>query len=382
MIKTESVKFKGSMDRLKSVMSQRDVFHKYNKKFKTDMKVIARSIKSILNEEVPFDIKKIFLGCDFTIELYFDVKTDTPFIRCFILGGYGFWKPLLDNDTEEQVELRNAEYKRLFPKFVKGGQYHNSTLNGLVRIKSWKLNLKPDFLAGSGMEDIPDDALYPNEYISRDTAKFISEITKESMIDCISDYSTSLIEKSSKESYSFFVGEVLNSELMVEDLLSEKKILDFIQSAIFDELGIPKYKNINIEYLKYISYEALYSSLEEQTKGGLSCSINYIDNLKNIGIWRELSELEKEKILSLILKRINFKNITKISAMLRHSGVVIKDTTLFDFLFEKYNISSPTIKIDFIVKSAQKFNSLTSEEFESLDSFYKFKYLNLSGNII
>ena len=382
MIKTESVKFKGSMDRLKSVMSQRDVFHKYNKKFKTDMKVIARSIKSILNEEVPFDIKKIFLGCDFTIELYFDVKTDTPFIRCFILEGYGFWKPLLDNDTEEQVELRNAEYKRLFPKFVKGGQYHNSTLNGLVRIKSFKLNLKPDFLAGLGMADVPDDALYPNEYISRDTAKFISEITKESMIDCISDYSTSLIEKSSKESYSFFVGEVLNSELMVEDLLSEKKILDFIQSAIFDELGIPKYKNINIEYLKYISYEALYSSLEEQTKGGFSCSINYIDNLKNIGIWRELSELEKEKILSLILKRINFKNITKISAMLRHSGVVIKDTTLFDFLFEKYNISSPTIKIDFIVKSAQKFNSLTSEEFESLDSFYKFKYLNLSGNII
>jgi hypothetical protein len=226
------------------------------------------------------------------------------------------------------------------------------------------------------------DALYPNEYISSDTAKFISEITKESMIDCISDYSTSLIEKSSEESYSFFVGEVLNSELMVEDLLSEKKILDFIQSAIFDDLGIPKYKNINIEYLKYISYEALYSSLEEQTKGGFSCSINYIDNLKNIGIWRELSELEKEKILSLILKRINFKNITKISAMLRHSGVVIKDTTLFDFLFEKYNISSPTIKIDFIVKSAQKFNSLTSEEFESLDSFYKFKYLNLSGNII
>lgn len=382
MIKTESVKFKGSMDRLKSVMSQRDVFHKYNKKFKTDMKVIARSIKSILNEEVPFDIKKIFLGCDFTIELYFDVKTDTPFIRCFILEDYGFWKPLLDNDTEEQVELRNAEYKRLFPKFVKGGQYHNSTLNGLVRIKSWKLNLKPDFLAGLGMADIPDDALYPNEYISRDTAKFISEITKESMIDCISDYSTSLIEKSSEESYSFFVGEVLNSELMVEDLLSEKKILDFIQSAIFYELGIPKYKNINIEYLKYISYEALYSLLEEQTKGGFSCSINYIDNLKNIGIWRELSELEKEKILSLILKRINFKNITKISAMLRHSGVVIKDTTLFDFLFEKYNISSPTIKIDFIVKSAQKFNSLTSEEFESLDSFYKFKYLNLSGNII
>jgi len=42
-----------------------------------------------------------------------------------------------------------------------------------------------------------------------------------------------------------------------------------------------------------------------------------------------LSELEKEKILSLILKRINFKNITIISAMLRHSGVVIKDTTLF-----------------------------------------------------
>ena len=376
MIKTESVKFKGSMDRLKSVMSQRDVFHKYNKKFKTDMKVIARSIKSILNEEVPFDIKKIFLGCDFTIELYFDVKTDTPFIRCFILGGSGFWKQFLDNDTEEEVELRNAEYKRLFPKFVKVGQYHNSTLNGLVRIKSWKLNLKPDFLAGYR------DALYPNEYISRDTAKFISEITKESMIDCISDYSTSLIEKSSEESYSFFVGEVLNSELMVEDLLSEKKILDFIQSAIFDELGIPKYKNINIEYLKYISYEALYSSLEEQTKGGFSCSINYIDNLKNIGIWRELSELEKEKILSLILKRINFKNITKISAMLRHSGVVIKDTTLFDFLFEKYNISSPTIKIDFFVKSAQKFNSLTSEEFESLDSFYKFKYLNLSGNII
>ena len=379
MIKTESVKFKGSMDRLKSVMSQRDVFHKYNKKFKTDMKVIARSIKSILNEEVPFDIKKIFLGCDFTIELYFDVKTDTPFIRCFILGDYGFCKPLLDNDTEEEVELRNAEYKRLFPKFVKGGQYHNSTLNGLVRIKSWKLD---NFLVGLGRADIPDDALYPNEYISRDTAKFISEITKESMIDCISDYSTSLIEKSSEESYSFFVGEVLNSELMVEDLLSEKKILDFIQSAIFDDLGIPKYKNINIEYLKYISYEALYSSLEEQTKGGLSCSINYIDNLKNIGIWRELSELEKEKILSLILKRINFKNITKISAMLRHSGVVIKDTTLFDFLFEKYNISSPTIKIDFIVKSAQKFNSLTSEEFESLDSFYKFKYLNLSGNII
>lgn len=379
MIKTESVKFKGSMDRLKSVMSQRDVFHKYNKKFKTDMKVIARSIKSILNEEVPFDIKKIFLGCDFTIELYFDVKTDTPFIRCFILGGSGFWKQFLDNDTEEEVELRNAEYKRLFPKFVKGGQYHNSTLNGLVRIKSWKLD---NFLVGLGRADIPDDALYPNEYISSDTAKFISEITKESMIDCISDYSTSLIEKSSEESYSFFVGEVLNSELMVEDLLSEKKILDFIQSAIFDDLGIPKYKNINIEYLKYISYEALYSSLEEQTKGGLSCSINYIDNLKNIGIWRELSELEKEKILSLILKRINFKNITKISAMLRHSGVVIKDTTLFDFLFEKYNISSPTIKIDFIVKSAQKFNSLTSEEFESLDSFYKFKYLNLSGNII
>ena len=378
MIKTESVKFKGSMDRLKSVMSQRDVFHKYNKKFKTDMKVIARSIKSILNEEVPFDIKKIFLGCDFTIELYFDVKTDTPFIRCFILGGSGFWKHFLDNDTEEEVELRNAEYKRLFPKFVKGGQYHNSTLNGLVRIKSWKLD---NFLAGLG-SSIPDDALYPNEYISRDTAKFISEITKESMIDCISDYSTSLIEKSSEESYSFFVGEVLNSELMVEDLLSEKKILDFIQSAIFYDLGIPKYKNINIEYLKYISYEALYSSLEEQTKGGFSCSINYIDNLKNIGIWRELSELEKEKILSLILKRINFKNITKISAMLRHSGVVIKDTTLFDFLFEKYNISSPTIKIDFIVKSAQKFNSLTSEEFESLDSFYKFKYLNLSGNII
>ena len=379
MIKTESVKFKGSMDRLKSVMSQRDVFHKYNKKFKTDMKVIARSIKSILNEEVPFDIKKIFLGCDFTIELYFDVKTDTPFIRCFILGGSGFWKQFLDNDTEEEVELRNAEYKRLFPKFVKGGQYHNSTLNGLVRIKSWKLD---NFLVGLGRADIPDDALYPNEYISSDTAKFISEITKESMIDCISDYSTSLIEKSSEESYSFFVGEVLNSELMVEDLLSEKKILDFIQSAIFDDLGIPKYKNINIEYLKYISYEALYSSLEEQTKGGLSCSINYIDNLKNIGIWRELSELEKEKILSLILKRINFKNITKISAMLRHSGVVIKDTTLFDFLFEKYNISSPTIKIDFFVKSAQKFNSLTSEEFESLDSFYKFKYLNLSGNII
>ena len=379
MIKTESVKFKGSMDRLKSVMSQRDVFHKYNKKFKTDMKVIARSIKSILNEEVPFDIKKIFLGCDFTIELYFDVKTDTPFIRCFILGGSGFWKQFLDNDTEEQVELRNAEYKRLFPKFVKGGQYHNSTLNGLVRIKSWKLD---NFLVGLGRADIPDDALYPNEYISSDTAKFISEITKESMIDCISDYSTSLIEKSSEESYSFFVGEVLNSELMVEDLLSEKKILDFIQSAIFDDLGIPKYKNINIEYLKYISYEALYSSLEEQTKGGFSCSINYIDNLKNIGIWRELSELEKEKILSLILKRINFKNITKISAMLRHSGVVIKDTTLFDFLFEKYNISSPTIKIDFFVKSAQKFNSLTSEEFESLDSFYKFKYLNLSGNII
>ena len=379
MIKTESVKFKGSMDRLKSVMSQRDVFHKYNKKFKTDMKVIARSIKSILNEEVPFDIKKIFLGCDFTIELYFDVKTDTPFIRCFILGGSGFWKQFLDNDTEEEVELRNAEYKRLFPKFVKGGQYHNSTLNGLVRIKSWKLD---NFLVGLGRVDIPDDALYPNEYISRDTAKFISEITKESMIDCISDYSTSLIEKSSEESYSFFVGEVLNSELMVEDLLSEKKILDFIQSAIFDDLGIPKYKNINIEYLKYISYEALYSSLEEQTKGGLSCSINYIDNLKNIGIWRELSELEKEKILSLILKRINFKNITKISAMLRHSGVVIKDTTLFDFLFEKYKISSTTIKIDFIVKSAQKFNSLTSEEFESLDSFYKFKYLNLSGNII
>ncbi len=379
MIKTESVKFKGSMDRLKSVMSQRDVFHKYNKKFKTDMKVIARSIKSILNEEVPFDIKKIFLGCDFTIELYFDVKTDTPFIRCFILGGSGFWKQFLDNDTEEEVELRNAEYKRLFPKFVKGGQYHNSTLNGLVRIKSWKLD---NFLVGLGRADIPDDALYPNEYISSDTAKFISEITKESMIDCISDYSTSLIEKSSEESYSFFVGEVLNSELMVEDLLSEKKILDFIQSAIFDDIGIPKYKNINIEYLKYISYEALYSSLEEQTKGGLSCSINYIDNLKNIGIWRELSELEKEKILSLILKRINFKNITKISAMLRHSGVVIKDTTLFDFLFEKYNISSPTIKIDFIVKSAQKFNSLTSEEFESLDSFYKFKYLNLSGNII
>ena len=379
MIKTESVKFKGSMDRLKSVMSQRDVFHKYNKKFKTDMKVIARSIKSILNEEVPFDIKKIFLGCDFTIELYFDVKTDTPFIRCFILGGSGFWKQFLDNDTEEEVELRNAEYKRLFPKFVKGGQYHNSTLNGLVRIKSWKLD---NFLVGLGRADIPDDALYPNEYISSDTAKFISEITKESLIDCISDYSTSLIEKSSEESYSFFVGEVLNSELMVEDLLSEKKILDFIQSAIFDDLGIPKYKNINIEYLKYISYEALYSSLEEQTKGGFSCSINYIDNLKNIGIWRELSELEKEKILSLILKRINFKNITKISAMLRHSGVVIKDTTLFDFLFEKYNISSPTIKIDFFVKSAQKFNSLTSEEFESLDSFYKFKYLNLSGNII
>ena len=379
MIKTESVKFKGSMDRLKSVMSQRDVFHKYNKKFKTDMKVIARSIKSILNEEVPFDIKKIFLGCDFTIELYFDVKTDTPFIRCFILGGSGFWKQFLDNDTEEEVELRNAEYKRLFPKFVKGGQYHNSTLNGLVRIKSWKL---ANFMVGLGRADIPDDALYPNEYISSDTAKFISEITKESMIDCISDYSTSLIEKSSEESYSFFVGDVLNSELMVEDLLSEKKILDFIQSAIFDDLGIPKYKNINIEYLKYISYEALYSSLEEQTKGGFSCSINYIDNLKNIGIWRELSELEKEKILSLILKRINFKNITKISAMLRHSGVVIKDTTLFDFLFEKYDISSPTIKIDFIVKSAQKFNSLTSEEFESLDSFYKFKYLNLSGNII
>lgn len=54
------------------------------------------------------------------------------------------------------------------------------------------------------MADIPDDALYPNEYISSDTAKFISEITKESMIDCISDYSTSLIEKSSEESYSFF----------------------------------------------------------------------------------------------------------------------------------------------------------------------------------
>ena len=68
--------------------------------------------------------------------------------------------------------------------------------------------------------------------------------------------------------------------------------------------------------------------------------------------------------------------------MIKTETVVIKDTTLFDFLFEKYNISSPTIKIDFIVKSAQKFNSLTSEEFESLDSFYKFKYLNLTVNII
>ena len=142
---------------------------------------------------------------------------------------------------------------------------------------------------------------------------------------------------------------------------------------------------MNNDYFKHIGYEALYSSLASLDKHDnweFGFNVNFINNLKNIGIWRELSGTEKENILSVLLRNLEFKTITEISTPLRQSGVILKDTELFDFLFEKYDISSPTIKIDFIVKSGQNFSSLTNEEFESLDNFYKFKYLNLNENII
>ena len=123
--------------------------------------------------------------------------------------------------------------------------------------------------------------------------------TEENIIDCISDYSKYLLEKSSEESYNAFVNEILNNELMIEDLTSENKILDFIKSAIFDEVGIPKYKKVNNDYFKHIGYEALYSSLASLDKHDnweFGFNVNFINNLKNIGIWRELSGTEKENI--------------------------------------------------------------------------------------
>ena len=389
MIKTENVMLKGSMDRLKSIMSQKDIFQKQNKKFKADMKVIARSITSILNLEDSYDIKKSFGAGEFYIELYFDVNNNAFFIRCFVTDGWGPLEALGDIERQkkyqEQTKLRNAEYKRLFPKFITGNKYHVTTFNGFVKLKTWGLKCNPfDSFNFWGMDSEYND-LYSNEYSSSSSDNFISKITEENIIDCISDYSKYLLEKSSEESYNAFVNEILNNELMIEDLTSENKILDFIKSAIFDEVGIPKYKKVNNDYFKHIGYEALYSSLASLDKHDnweFGFNVNFINNLKNIGIWRELSGTEKENILSVLLRNLEFKTITKISTPLRQSGVILKDTELFDFLFEKYDISSPTIKIDFIVKSGQNFSSLTNEEFESLDNFYKFKYLNLNENII
>ena len=71
------------------------------------MKVIARSITSILNLEDSYDIKKSFGAGEFYIELYFDVNNNAFFIRCFVTDGWGPLEAL--GDIERQKNTKNKQ---------------------------------------------------------------------------------------------------------------------------------------------------------------------------------------------------------------------------------------------------------------------------------